>query len=256
MAFFPVPYLGAQGTDYHSVAVDSLVNPPLLKEGGRIFIFDFLHMHIGSMYDTDAPLTCTFPFRNVSGRNVRITKITTSCGCTEAAFSPEALAPGMESAVTLAYNPKNRIGTVETYAFVYTELSDRHPVARLVLTGEVVCSDEWSYLPSVMGVLRMKRKQVTFSEMTSGIRPAERILCANTGKKPLKLSALMLPPYAAFHTEPAVIQPGKEADMVITVDGGKLPDTPDDRWQFNFMIEGIDAPITDRMVKVTVKRLQ
>jgi hypothetical protein len=40
------------------------------------------------------------------------------------------------------------------------------------------------------------------------------------------------------------------------VDGGKLPDTPDDRWQFNFMIEGIDAPITDRMVKVTVKRLQ
>ena len=121
MAFFPVPYLGAQGTDYHSVAVDSLVNPPLLKEGGRIFIFDFLHMHIGSMYDTDAPLTCTFPFRNVSGRNVRITKITTSCGCTAAAFSPEALAPGMESAVTLAYNPKNRIGTVETYAFVYTE---------------------------------------------------------------------------------------------------------------------------------------
>ncbi len=72
----------------------------------------------------------------------------------------------------------------------------------------------------------------------------------------MKLSALMLPPYAAFHTEPAVIQPGKEADMVITVDGGKLPDTPDDRWQFNFMIEGIDAPITDRMVKVTVKRLQ
>ena len=80
------------------MAVDSLVNPPLLKEGGRIFIFDFLHMHIGSMYDTDAPLTCTFPFRNVSGRNVRITKITNFVWVYGGGHSVrEALAPGMES---------------------------------------------------------------------------------------------------------------------------------------------------------------
>ena len=157
--------------------------------------------------------------------------------------------------MTLVYDPKNRIGTVETYAFVYTDVSDKHPVARLVLTGEVICSDEWSYLPVVMGVLRMKRKQVVFSEMTSGIRPSERILCANTGKKPLKLSARMLPLYAAFHTEPAVIQPGQEADVVITVDGSKLSDIPDSRLQFNFLVEGVDAPVTDRLVKVIVKRL-
>lgn len=256
MTFFPAHYLGAQGVGYQSVAVDSLINPPLLKEGGQVFSFDSLHIHIGSMYDTDAPRVCTFPFRNVSGREVRITKITTSCGCTAAAFSSETLAPGTECTVTLVYNPKNRIGTVETHAFVYTDVSDKHPVARLVLTGEVICSDGWSYLPSGMGVLRMKRKQVVFSEMTSGIRPSERILCANTGKKPLTLSAQMLPPYAAFHTEPVVVQPGEEADMVITVDGSKLPDTPDSRLQFDFIVEGVDAPVTDRLVKVTVKRLQ
>ena len=91
--------------------------------------------------------------------------------------------------------------------------------------------------------------------MTSGIRPSERILCANTGKKPLKLSARMLPLYAAFHTEPAVIQPGQEADVVITVDGSKLSDIPDSRLQFNFLVKGVDAPVTDRLVKVTVKRL-
>lgn len=256
MAFFPAHYLGAQGTGYQSVAVDSLINPPLLKEGGQIFSFDSLCLHIGTIYDTDMPRTCTFSFRNVSGKNVRIMNITTSCGCTAAAFSSETLAPGMESKVTLVYNPKNRIGNIEAHAFVYTDVSDKHPVERLVLMGEVVCSDEWSYLPFAMGALRMKRKQVAFSEMTSDVCPSERILCANTGKKPLKLSAQMLPSYATFHTEPGVILPGQEADMVITVDGSKLSDDSSNRIQFNFIIEGVNAPVTDSLVKVTIKRLQ
>lgn len=254
MAFFPALYLGAQGTGYHPIAVDSLVNPPLLKEGGQVFRFDSLRRHIGMIYDTDAPKSCKYSFRNVSGKDVRITKITTSCGCTAAAFSSEMLAPGMQSTITLVYNPKNRIGTVDTHAFVYADVSDKLPVARLTLTGEVVCSDEWNYLPSGMGYLRLKRKQVVFSEMTSDVCPSERILCANAGKKPLKLSALMLPPYAAFRTEPVVIPPGKEADLVITVDGSKLPEFSGDQLQFSFIVEGVDAPLTDRLVKVTIKR--
>ncbi len=216
MVFSLPTTLGRRGIAYQSVEVDSLINPPLLKEGGEMFSFDSLRIHIGSIYDTDAPRTYTFPFRNVSGKNVRITKITTSCGCTAAAFSLGTLAPGMESMVTLVYNPKNRIGTVETYAFVYTDISEKHPVARLMLIGEVVCSDEWRYLPSTMGTLRMKRKQIVFSEMTSNVCPSERILCANIGKKPLKLSAQMLPPYAVFQTEPEVIPPGQEADIIIS----------------------------------------
>lgn len=151
--------MGAQGVGYQSVVVDSLVNPPLLEEGGQVFCFDSLHMHIGNIPDTDAPRVCTFPSAiSVAGRYG--TENYTSCGCTAAAFSSGTLVPGTESTVTLVYDPKNRIGTVETYAFVYTDVSDKHPVARLVLTGEVICSDEWSYLPVVMGVLRMKRKQV------------------------------------------------------------------------------------------------
>lgn len=47
--------MGAQGVGYQSVVVDSLVNPPLLEEGGQVFCFDSLHMHIGNIPDTDAP---------------------------------------------------------------------------------------------------------------------------------------------------------------------------------------------------------
>ena len=67
MAFFPIQYIGAQGMDYPSMALDSLVNPPLLKKRGEIFRFDSLRIHIGNIYDNDTPQTYTFPFRNVSG---------------------------------------------------------------------------------------------------------------------------------------------------------------------------------------------
>ncbi len=84
--FSPAHYLGAQGIAYQSVEVDSLINPPLLKEGGEMFSFDSLRIHIGSIYDTDAPRTY-ISVSQCQWQNVRITKITTSCGCTAAAFS-------------------------------------------------------------------------------------------------------------------------------------------------------------------------
>lgn len=70
------------------------------------------------------------------------------------------------------------------------------------------------------------------------------------------MAAQMLPPYAVFQTEPEVIPPGQEADIVITVDGSKLPDNLGNGLQFNFIVEGVDAPLTDRLVRVTIKRLQ
>ena len=45
MVFFPAHYLGAQGIAYQSVEVDSLINPPLLKEGGEMFSFDSLRVY-------------------------------------------------------------------------------------------------------------------------------------------------------------------------------------------------------------------
>ncbi|QIU95371.1 MULTISPECIES: DUF1573 domain-containing protein [Bacteroides] len=255
-SFFPVAQLGAQGGGFHSAVADSLVNPSLLKEGGQVLHFDSLDIHIGKLYDSDAPRTYTFRFRNVSSSDVRITKVSTSCGCTAATVNSKTITPGAEGSVVLVYNPKNNIGTVKTYAFVYTTVSAKYPVVRLTLTGEVVCSDEWDYLPYAMGAVRMKRKQVVFSEVTSSIRPSERILCANTSKNPLKLSARMLPPYAGFHSEPNVIPPGQEGDLVITVDGHKLPEKAPDKLRFTFIVEGVDAPLSDRLVNVIINRIQ
>ena len=40
---------------------------------------------------------------------------------------------------------------------------------------------------------------------------SERILCGNSGKQSLRLSAAVIPEFATFRTEPEVISPGSEA---------------------------------------------
>ena len=66
----------------------------------------------------------------------------------------------------------------------------------------------------------------------------------------------MLPPYARFRSEPDVIPPGQEGDLVITVDGSKLPEKTTGKLQFTFIIEDIDAPLSDRLINVIINRVQ
>lgn len=254
----PVHMISAQeGRNYSRAEIDSLVNPPLLKDGEHILHFASDKYDIGAISEDDAPYTCKFVFRNISQSPVTISRVTTSCGCTVAKFDRQPVQPGKESVILLTYNPRNFPGTIDTRAFVYTEVSEQMPVARLSLVGNVTPSgDEWNRFPCSMGALRLKHNQVNFSDINPSKKPSGRILCGNSGKKPLKLSAFMIPSYASFRTEPEVIMPGEEADIVITLDGSKLPTDIGKELKFSLIIEGIDIRPRERSIKVTVRRTQ
>ena len=80
----------------------------------------------------------------------------------------------------------------------------------------------------------------------------ERILCGNSGDKPLRLSALVIPKFATFRTEPEVIQPGSEADIVVTVDASLIPAGKEKTFTFPIIIEGVDARPSDRTLNIKV----
>ena len=107
-----------------------------------------------------------------------------------------------------------------------------------------------------MGKLRLRRKVVQFKELTKTIRSTERIVCANSGETPLKLSALILPDYAQLRVEPEVIPPGGEADIVITVNGLLLPATTKDVFSFSILLDGLDVRPSDRTIQVKVALLK
>ncbi len=227
-------------------AMDSLLNPALAPNAAKIVRFDKIKENIGLINESDSARTVLFAFRNVSDKAVSITRVTTHCGCTAAAYEKGPVAPGATSVIAVRYNPKGRAGTIDTNAFVYTSCSGNKPVAKLTILGVVVDNDEWSHLPCVMGALRLKRTTVSFA----GGRTIARIPCANTGCcKPLELKARLLPSYACFSTEPQLLQPGEEGDIVISIDSTAAGTAK----RFSLLIDGVEGDISSRTIKAIIE---
>ena len=233
--------------------MDSLLNPPLMAEADKVLRFDSVVRHIGTLTEDDAPLTCDFVCTNVSGEPVELKLVRTTCGCLTADYRPGIIKPGEGSKISLTYHPKNHPGTVDSNAFVYLAGSEKAPAARLTLLGNVLPgADEWARFPFFMGKLRMKQKSVEVV-FDSGDKRVERILCANSGDTPLRLSARMIPEYATFHTDPEVIHPGSEGDIVITVRKALLPTTKGRKFSFPIVVEGVSGRPSDRTINVNVE---
>ena len=81
--------------------------------------------------------------------------------------------------------------------------------------------------------------RIEFREIAFGKHASERVLCGNSGDQSLHLTALGLPAFAAFRTEPEVISPGSEADIVVTIDTSLIPAEKVGSFTFPIIIEGV-----------------
>lgn len=236
---------------------DSLLNPALMQQAENILRFEKTVLDVGTLTEDDAPQTYRFTYTNVSPEPVVITRVRTTCGCAVAEVRTGKVLPGETQTLTLTYRPENHPGTIDTNAFVYLSSSDKTPVARLTLIGNVLPgADEWARYPYAMGKLRLKQNTMTFREVAAGKRPSERILCGNSGDTPLRLSALILPKFATFRTEPEVIQPGAEADIVVTLDVSLIPAERGKAFTFPILIEGVDVRPSDRTLNIKVNCIE
>ena len=233
--------------------IDLLINPPLMKQAEQILRFDKTVLNIGTLTEDDAPQTYRFTCKNISKKTLTITRVRTTCGCAVADVRTGDILPGETRTISLTYHPKNHPGTIDTNAFVYLSLSDRMPVARLTLTGNVLPgADEWGRYPYAMGKLRLKQNRMEFREVMSGKRASERILCGNSGEQSLRLTVLNLPCFVTFRTEPEVISPGSEADIIITIDASLIPVEKGDSFIFPVIIEGVSGQQADRTLSIKV----
>lgn len=233
--------------------IDTLINLPLMKGAEHILRFDKTVLNIGTLTEDDAPRMYRFICTNVSGKAINLTRVRTTCGCAVADVRTGEIPPGETRVVVLTYHPKNHPGTIDTNAFVYLSSSDKIPVARLTLIGNVLPgADEWGRYPYMMGKLRLKQNRIEFREVNAGKRPSERILCGNSGKQSLRLSASVIPEFATFRTEPEVISPGSEADIVITIDASLIPVEEGRSFTFPIIIEGVEGQPSDRTLNIKI----
>lgn len=235
-------------------AIDSLVHPKMLEMDKEVLTFNVRSIDLGNINEMDTSRVATFYFENSFNDTIRITDIKTSCGCTQVQFPKSAISHGGKGCIKLTFDPIGQAGTIDTYAYVYTNLSKINPIVRLGLTGNVLSlEDDWSHLSHKMGVLRLKRKEITFREVENGNRTSLSILCGNSGETPLKLTAANLPSYLGFKTIPAVIEGNSEADLVFILYIDKLPDNLKNNLSNEIILHGIEASLTERTIKINIK---
>ena len=243
-------------------AIDSIRNIKVVENGDSILAFTIKTVDFGTIYESDSAKTFSFQFRNVAKEGIVLQNIGANCGCIYSFCEKYEYEPGEEGLLQIKFNPKGRSGTVDKNIFVYAmtakdffsdidgERKSPMLVAKLTLLGNVVDLNEWRHLPVVMGDLRLKHKSVLFEPIKPGTSPQMRIMCANVGTSPLSLSSRLLPEFVTFATEPSEIAPGEEGDIVITIDGDKLPKGGNNK--YSILVDGVKGRISDRTIEIKI----
>lgn len=240
LTFSPVPVWGQARRGLTRQQMDSILHPKVLQNADQLIRFADKVVNLGTMTEDHEPMNAVFSFQNVGNETLEIRRIITDCGCTKASTDKKSYLPGEKGTLKVKYTPKNRVGTIDASTWIYSSVSASQPIARLILIGEVFPGkDEWKGYRYTMGSLRLKRKELHFNRSNGNVQ-TERILCANSGIRPLQLRAKNLPDFLSFRTEPAVIKPGEEADMVIKVDLSLIPKKSTIKITYVLEIEGLD----------------
>ena len=140
-------------------------------------------------------------------------------------------------------------------AFVYSDLSEKTPVAVLTVNGEVTPSVKlWKDYRVTMGELKLRSKTFNFGRVRNGSRRLEKIACANSGSKPLKVTAMkgFLPDFMSLRTEPQVLEPSEEGYLVIELTGN-TPDKTIGNKTYKVLLDGLHVRPSERMIDVKLE---
>ena len=222
--------------------------------GQEVFHFDVETLDLGKVMDQAGSVSRTFHFKHTGKKKAVLLDVSTSCSCLTVRYDRSPIAPGEEREIVLTFDPRNFSSEVEVQAFLYTDFSGKKPSNVLSLKADVQATDQWKHLPRKIGDLRLKRTKVLISEMGTSGKRKERIPVANAGRKPMKVSAQMVPSYARIYTEPALVPPGTEADLWIEIDGKELSQTRDRSKEVHFkaLLQGTGGSMASRMIEVVV----
>lgn len=118
-------------------ALDSIVNPPLWDKGHLILKCDTTEINFGTITELDAPVALSYSLTNVSPVEVEITQLRAGCGCTAAKASKQHVGVGETVAVSVTFNPYNKVGKVNERIYLFTDTNPKLPTAILRVVGVV-----------------------------------------------------------------------------------------------------------------------
>lgn len=149
---------------------------------------------------------------------IYIKDVTTSCGCTVASYSRDAIFPGESTTIGVTFDPRDRPGRFERHMLIST--SDSSQGVRIEVIGRVTPRERTIYelYPFDMGGgLRMESNFHAFAYIEHGAQVEERIAYVNNSEREISLSIEEVESSGALSLSyPHHIAPHASGDIVLS----------------------------------------
>lgn len=213
--------------------VATIVNSPMRFLKGDRVKFD-------TIAEEQGPWQSVVEWVNDGDKTIVINEIKSSCGCLRAQSDKRTVRSGERASITLRYFPKGHPGRVSQRLFIFTSIDERKPTAVIHLSGYVkISANRQADYPKSRGGLLLRQDEVLLDG--NGLY---RVACYNATNRELRLSAdtLFSAKGVAMRTEPEVLKPNMEGDMVIVCNEKRVNDGD------KLYINGLQLPLRDRAI--------
>ena len=179
---------------FTSFLVMMVLCPPLWADetvnGTAPLVFDSDEWDFGTINEEDGIVTHVFRFANVSDKPIRIISVSTSCGCTNAAFSTEPVASGDFGEITIHFSPARTEGQLYREVEVFTD--NREWYNRLTIIANVIPMPmglEQLNPHQLSSMVRTNTNRCNFGYIAQGQTVTKTVSIVNIGKEETAIEA-------------------------------------------------------------------
>lgn len=175
-----------------------------------------------------------FRFVNRGPESLIITKVRTSCGCTQATYTKNLVAPGDTASILFSYDPYRRPGRFEKNIKVWIAVTDKRSKSKTESQGEMTelkISGRVIPGPETLGAdypidgpgVKMQGRMVNLGEIHKGASRHGFLQVFNTGTEPITMDFGSESEALTVKLIPDSIEPGEGGIISFCLDTAKEP---------------------------------
>lgn len=182
------------------------------KFDGQVELDATVH-DFGDIYISDGPVSHTFTVTNISGKDILILSVVSSCGCTDVAWTRETLKPGAKGIISATYSNDEGPYPFDKTLTAYFDALKKPVVLHLRGTSCEKARPLSETYPVKFGSFGLKSAEIKAGNLSQGEQKSGVVKVANHSSKPVKVTFQDISEGLTLSVTPNPIPAGGTADL-------------------------------------------
>ena len=189
--------------------------------------FDKVIHDFGDIMIADGPQKCTFVMKNVGDRPVAISRVVTSCGCTEPSWTEAPIMPGKSGEISVVFSNDQGPYPFNKSVTVYVSGLTKPVVLKVRGVAHNKAKSLSELFPSAYGPLGFRETWVSMGQIDQGLARSVEVEVANTSGRDIEVRFEDVTPGLSVSLPENVIPAKSKARITCVVDTRR---TSEERW--------------------------